>query len=360
MTALRVMTMNLASGSGTSYVDFSCMTHAEFIARVGADIVFLQEVDRGTRRSGGVDQLSALREKTDLHDSHFVSWQDVEGGQYGVAIISRFPLTKLENRSVLKPWQWWPPFIRQVVTPVAHAQINVEGTPVDLYATHFPSSDESRKKYGADLVAAGIPSGGNVIFGGDFNDGPGGVAMQAIDQRFTAAESVAGEVRVQDQPVGVTNGDGIIDRGLDHIYMSGALRCSTWTTRFPVVDGRQFSDHPIGNADLDVPSASPHHSSPVTPRRTLRTSIQPFPLPFNVPATVTVSAFDAASGNPVDGIVVLDGNAVGATGAALNLTLPRSVTRTFNPDTRSWEIEVDLSSVVVKADGFEDATVALR
>ena len=305
------MTMNLASGSGTSYVDFSCATHAAFIVRLGVDVVFLQEVDRLTRRAGGIDQLAALRDATGLSESHFVLWQNIEGGEYGVAIISRLPLITIENRSVLKPWHWWPFFVRQVVTPVAYAQISVAGKTLDLYATHFPSSNESRKQYGAEELAAAIPRSEYVVFGGDFNDGPGGVAMRSIDQRFSPAASVAAEVRVADEPIGVTFGDGIIDRGLDHIYLANGISCRLWTTTFPVQAGRQFSDHPICIADLELPRPAV--------LRLLQTAISPFPTPFNVATTVTVTAIDAASGVSVVGSVLVDDLAVGSTGVPFAL-----------------------------------------
>src|SRR5688572_29984067 len=140
MSVLRVMTMNLASGSGMSYVDFTVATHVSFINRHEPDVVFLQEVDRGTRRAGGVDQVAVLRESTALNDSHFVKWRDLEGGEYGVAIISKLPLQGVDNISVYKPPEWWPWFVTQVVTPVAYARIGVSGTSFHLYATHFPSN----------------------------------------------------------------------------------------------------------------------------------------------------------------------------------------------------------------------------
>jgi endonuclease/exonuclease/phosphatase family metal-dependent hydrolase len=352
MTALVVMTMNLASGSGTTYVDFTCATHAAFINRLDPDVVFLQEVDRGTARAGRVDQLAVLRDSTKLTDSHFVNWRDVEGGQFGVAIISRLPLQGVENRSVLKPAQWWPWFVRQVVTPLAYARVDVAGAPVDLCATHFPSSDEGRKKYGADELARTIPAAASTVFGGDFNDGPGGGAMAAIDARFTAAESVAPRVVTDDQPVGVTTGDGIIDRGLDHVYLAGAVTCRTWTTLFPVQDGRQFSDHPIAVAELEVPGRP-------APLRLPRTAVLPRPVPLDVAVTVTVSVSDDATGAPVAGEVRLDGAPAGAANQPFTATFRRRPVRTFDPGSHRWETEIVDPVLTVVAPGYLDAEVDL-
>jgi endonuclease/exonuclease/phosphatase family metal-dependent hydrolase len=100
-----------------------------------------------------------------------------------------------------------------------------------------------------------MPPAACLAFGGDFNDGPGGSAMAAIDARFTPAELIAGQNVTNDQPVGVLIGDGIIDRGLDHFYLGDGPACRVLTSLFPVENGRQFSDHPIVVADLELPSS---------------------------------------------------------------------------------------------------------
>ena len=60
---------------------------------VNADIVGLQEVDNKAKRSGEVDQPAFLGEKLKMH-SAFGSFMDYQGGQYGLAILSKFPITK--------------------------------------------------------------------------------------------------------------------------------------------------------------------------------------------------------------------------------------------------------------------------
>jgi endonuclease/exonuclease/phosphatase family metal-dependent hydrolase len=352
MAALRVMTLNMASGSGMSYVDFTAATHANFINRHNPDVVFLQEVDRGTGRAGGVDQLGALREATSLHDSHFVKWRNLQGGEYGVAILSRLPLRNVENRSVYKPPEWWPWFVTQVVTPVAYATIDVAGAGVDLYATHFPSNNEGRKKFGADQIAASIPGVLNTILGGDLNDGPTGIAMVAIDAKFRPAESIAAQIITSDHPDGVVVGDGIIDRGLDHLYVSGRITCDRWTALFPVEGGRQFSDHPISYADFQLATTAPQPSG-------LRTSVQPYPAPIDTVTTLTVSAADAASGAAVAGEVLLDGMTTGATNTPFQVTLRRLERRTFDPQTRQWSTEVVDPSLTVRATGYAETEVEL-
>lgn len=352
MSSLRLMTLNMASGCGMPYVDFTAATHASFINRLNPDVVLLQEVDRRTGRAGGVDQLAVLRDSTQLRDSHFVKWRNLEGGEYGVAIISKHPLLSVENRSVYKPAEWWPWLVVQVVTPVAYAQIDLAGTRVHLYATHFPSNDEGRKKFGADQIAARIPAGPPTVFGGDFNDGPGGTAMSAIDARFVAAESIAGQVVADDQPVGVVVGDGVIDRGLDHCYVSGGMSCDTWRTVFPVEGGRQFSDHPIAYADLRPPAPAPV-------LRALGATVLPYPVALDVATTLTVSATDAASSASVAGSVIVDGVVVAPTNTPFTMTLRQRRERRFDPEIRRWIVELVDPTVTVRATGYREAPVDL-
>src|SRR5580704_11939398 len=86
----RVLTYNIHHGEGTDgRVDLSRL--AGVMKSVQPDFVALQEVDRGTERSGGVDQLAELERLTNMH-AEFGKAMDYSGGGYGVAVLSRWPL----------------------------------------------------------------------------------------------------------------------------------------------------------------------------------------------------------------------------------------------------------------------------
>lgn len=57
-----------------------------------ADVVLLQEVDKGVQRSHRVDQPAELARLTGFHAA-FGKTLDYQGGQYGIAILSRWPIT---------------------------------------------------------------------------------------------------------------------------------------------------------------------------------------------------------------------------------------------------------------------------
>ncbi len=88
---LRVLCYNIHHGRGTDdKVDLPRL--AQVIRSVDPDLVALQEVDNKTKRTGGVDQTAELARLTDM-DGLFGRQIDFQGGTYGQAVLSRFPIT---------------------------------------------------------------------------------------------------------------------------------------------------------------------------------------------------------------------------------------------------------------------------
>jgi endonuclease/exonuclease/phosphatase family metal-dependent hydrolase len=69
---------------------------AAVIKSVSPDAVALQEVDRRTERSGGVDQAVELEQLTGLK-MIFGRTVELQGGEYGNAILSRLPIKSFTN-----------------------------------------------------------------------------------------------------------------------------------------------------------------------------------------------------------------------------------------------------------------------
>ena len=84
---LRVLSYNIHHGEGLDgRIDLS--RQAEIMKREEPDLVALQEVDRGTVRSGSVDQLAELARLTGLAPV-FGQTIALQGGDYGVGVLSR-------------------------------------------------------------------------------------------------------------------------------------------------------------------------------------------------------------------------------------------------------------------------------
>ena len=89
---VRVMVYNIHAGKDAPGVD-NLRRVAELVKSTNADLVLLQEVDKGTKRSGNVDQPARLALLSGLN-AVFGSALDYDGGKYGVAILSRWPIIK--------------------------------------------------------------------------------------------------------------------------------------------------------------------------------------------------------------------------------------------------------------------------
>ena len=61
------------------------------VRETGADLRLLQEVDRGTERSGRVDQAAELARLTGMQGV-FGKTLDFQGGGYGLALLARWPV----------------------------------------------------------------------------------------------------------------------------------------------------------------------------------------------------------------------------------------------------------------------------
>jgi endonuclease/exonuclease/phosphatase family metal-dependent hydrolase len=91
---LRMVVWNIKSGR-----DSSIEAIAARLATLDADVFVLQEVDSKTRRSGGVDQPSALRRTLGLNYvfAPTIHW---DGGIYGIATLSRYAFGSVERIAI--------------------------------------------------------------------------------------------------------------------------------------------------------------------------------------------------------------------------------------------------------------------
>ena len=100
MTTFRVMTYNVHSCVGTDgKLDPSRI--AEVIARSSADIVALQELDVGQKRTDGLHQPEWLAERLSMF-VHFTAARRCDEGHYGNAILSRHPLSVMSEGNLAR------------------------------------------------------------------------------------------------------------------------------------------------------------------------------------------------------------------------------------------------------------------
>ncbi len=172
---LRVLTYNIHHGEGTDG-KFDLPRLAGVIKQTKSDLVALQEVDRKTRRAGGVDQAAELGRLTGMH-AVFGNAMDYSGGQYGEAILSRFPFVATKNHALphtaghetraaitasVKPWE--------------------NGPEILFVGTHLEHADRPlRLKQAEGLNGLFVEEGDRpVILAGDLNAVPDSPPMRAL------------------------------------------------------------------------------------------------------------------------------------------------------------------------------------
>ncbi len=124
---LTVASFNIKCGSE---VDYDMSRLAALIAQADPDIVGLQEVEVLSERVAGRDIVKELAEAAGYSHWQFVKTMDNRGGEYGTAILSRFPIVSFENL---------PLDIYEGDEPrtAGHFVLDVNGVEVDYYNTHF-------------------------------------------------------------------------------------------------------------------------------------------------------------------------------------------------------------------------------
>lgn len=183
----RAMTFNIRHGEGADgQIDLARI--AEVVAAEGADLVALQEVDRGVERTARRDlpaELAALTGMTVIFSNNF----PFQGGEYGNAVLTRFPVKRWTNTYLRMLRAGEQRGVLQVV-------VDAHGRDLLFLCTHidYRPDDAERLQNVAQFREVldqyeGLPA----LFGGDFNDTPGSRTYQAMAELFDDVWVAAGE-----------------------------------------------------------------------------------------------------------------------------------------------------------------------
>ena len=156
---VRFGSYNIKVGSA---VDFDMSVIAADINSLSLDIVGLQEVDIGTTRVGGKDILAELAKAAGYEYYQFTKAISYKGGEYGTAILSRYPIRKYETVCLYVE-------SGMEARAVGHAVIDIGDAEIDFYNTHLSYEDgKVREKQFAELAA--LVKGKRVfVITGDYN-----------------------------------------------------------------------------------------------------------------------------------------------------------------------------------------------
>ena len=236
-TVLRVVSYNIHLAGVGMDGRRDLARQAEVIRALRPDIVLLQEVDRGARRSDRVDAAKVIGDALGMR-SHFAPAIPLQGGDYGNALLTRLEAAGedrmvnlgggAENRvALLVPLR--------IPTPSGPREILAGCVHLDF------RSDAEMEPNAVRLAALLGDEARPVVFGGDINFWPGTRTLAALEARL---------VRVTKQGPAATFPADKPKGEIDHLFVHPA---AAWRVRESrVVPEAVASDHRPILAEIEL------------------------------------------------------------------------------------------------------------
>jgi endonuclease/exonuclease/phosphatase family metal-dependent hydrolase len=236
VTGLSLASFNIRSGSNINDT-YNLRNTAEAINGLRRPLLIgIQEVDNHTARHGD-DQPTLLGQWTGL-SPHYAVFRDFEGGQYGVLILSSFPV--LESRILHYSKKGNPTNASGCAIPQSNdfcqgaiAVLVDTGAAGKLWfvTTHL-GLEGVQESEAHQLVSFLRTLGNNVIVTGDFNSTPLSPAVRVISAYLTSLFSVCGTGNAF-----TFNSSGPFET-IDYIFAPSGTSCNSC-----VVVSTEVSDH---------------------------------------------------------------------------------------------------------------------
>ncbi|MBR5460246.1 MAG: endonuclease/exonuclease/phosphatase family protein [Clostridia bacterium] len=190
---LKLMTYNIAAGR--VYTDYSTDNRKapvnvneciEIIKGEMPDVCGLNEVDRLTERSGGVDQPKVIGEALgyNYYFGKSIPLPPYDVAEYGNAFITRFPILDAEKIAIPEPREkqegkHYEP------RAVIKLKVDIDGREVYFLQTHFGLSPEEQVVCVETIVKLIDELGDKpIVFAGDLNVGPDDKVLAPIRERL--------------------------------------------------------------------------------------------------------------------------------------------------------------------------------
>lgn len=227
---------------------------AELIAIQRPDIVGVQEVDRFRERTAQMDQPVKLAEQLRMtwafQPAYTVAVGTRPDEQYGIGVLSRFPLQSGERFRLFKPdysksFPQYPDYYSEQ-RALLHTTVSVAGRTVHLFVTHLGLTVDQRERQIAEILGITSRFPGPKILMGDFNAPPKEPAMKLLSLAFHDTLTAAGTTAEQRKsyPAGDTPREAI-----DYIFVSHEFRVSSSRV---IRDATLASDHNPVIAEVEL------------------------------------------------------------------------------------------------------------
>lgn len=222
---LRVVSYNIRHGRGMDG-EVNLERTAAVLRQLTPDIVALQEVDNGVARSGGADQAAVLAGLLGMEHA-FGAFMDYQGGQYGMAMLSRHPIVRVDPVRL-------PEGNEPRVALAVELEVPGRGR-VMVVNVHFDWVSDDGFRYAqaehlvAYLDALDIP----YLLVGDFNDVPSSRTLGLFRTRGMEVAKPAGAA--------FTFPSGEPTKEIDYLFAAPAAAWSVGVAE--VIAEREASDH---------------------------------------------------------------------------------------------------------------------
>ena len=171
---LRVGSYNIRHGAD---VDMDMSVLAADLSSLALDLVGLQEVDVRTSRVCGLDTLALLAEAAGYSYSAFARSMDFRGGEYGTAILSRYPI--IDFRVLPLPTE--PPLEPRAV---GVATVLIGERRVRFCNTHLSVETEAAREEQFTYLKELLEENDSFLLTGDFNTTEPGGFSRIAGERF--------------------------------------------------------------------------------------------------------------------------------------------------------------------------------
>lgn len=225
---IRVMSYNVrhCSPPSTGLIDIAGT--AAVIKSQNPDLVALQEIDVYTKRSGSVNEAEALAKMLGMY-FYFGKTIDYDGGAYGIAILSKYPISQSKFYRL-------PTDSSTKGEPRGFITIKVtlpNGKNIRFGCTHLDAQRlaTNRQLQIKEIIRIGASEKLPFLFAGDLNATPGSDVINQLDQHFTRTCQSCGFTIPANRP----------DKTIDFISFSPSSNFKVITHE--VVPENHASDH---------------------------------------------------------------------------------------------------------------------
>jgi endonuclease/exonuclease/phosphatase family metal-dependent hydrolase len=227
---VRILTYNIHHGEGVDG-KFDLPRIAKVITSVKPDVVALQEVDKKTQRASGVDQAAELGKLTKMH-AVFGKAMDYSGGEYGEAVLSRWPIESTRNVALPASEGHEPRAALSIRVKIPDTDITFTFIGTHLDHTRDPANRVAQMKKINEALVTGEHRDTPSILAGDLNAVPDSEPMKIAFEHWRD-----GSANDPQPTIPVVNPT----RRIDYVLYRPASRWKVVETR--VLDEQVASDH---------------------------------------------------------------------------------------------------------------------